>query len=286
MVNTKVSVKPAVSVKMRIVLAVVGALALLIANSAFWVNNYVFNKDNFTTTATTALLSESSREAIADGVVDRALADRPVAKQLIGDIPANIITGVLGTDQVAQAATAAVGRLQVYMTSNDRQDVALDLTGVKALLTRLIEVTGREDEARIDPNNIPDNVVLVEADSVPSFYETGVVFLWLAPLMLIVALVSFGYPYYRQLSDWQNLASLQGAVLVLTGMLALSFGPLFRPPLLANINAPNARIIVENIYNSFIATFNSQTYTLIVLGTLMLAVSVGFQTYKYITHKR
>ena len=55
--------------------ASVAALFLTVANSAIWMNRAIFDTNRFTKTAVASFTSESSRNALANEVVDRALAD-------------------------------------------------------------------------------------------------------------------------------------------------------------------------------------------------------------------
>ncbi len=250
--------------------SVVAALFLLVANSAIWVNQSIFNTQNFTSTAVTSLTSESSRQALASEVVDKALADKPLVKNVAGDTATKLVSGLLGTNQFNRVLTAAVGKLQVYVTSPEQKSVTLDLTGVKSTVERLVGVANTagvsvaENGDRL--SQVPDQVVLVDANNIPSFYGYGLAFMWLAPICLILALVLLAYPYFRNRSKYYQVALAQGSVILVAGLLALLVGPLFRPPVLASITSPNVRTIVGNLYDAFLAQFNQQVYWLIVVG--------------------
>jgi len=55
----------------------------------------------------------------------------------------------------------------------------------------------------------------------------------------------------------------------LTGLITMFVGPLFKPPLLANIANPGSRTVVGNLYDAFIATFNAQAVILIWFGVVL-----------------
>lgn len=269
-----------------VVSAVCGAILLSIANSAAWVNRYIFNSQNFATVATESLLSESSRRAMAQEITNQALEGRPTAQQLVNNTAVNVISGVLGSDQLGNAVEKLVNRLNVALTSKDQESIAINLEGPKTFITQVVDVVGKYREVQVNPENIPSEIVLVNADNIPDFYTYGVVFLWLGPLAFIGSVVVFAYPYFKHRSEYKMIMMVQGLAIVVAGLLALLIGPLFRPPLLARLQSTEARTVVTNLYNAFINTYNQQTMILIGVGGLLLVVSGGLVGYTIIKAKR
>lgn len=264
----------------------VASLLLVVANSASWANRNIFETEKFTTTAVTALTSQSSRDALANEVVSQALADYPRLKSFVEDRASSFISGLLDSNVVERILTKSVSRLQVFMTSPKKEPVVINLAGVKDTVQRLITAAGREDEARIDPAQIPDQIVLLQPESIPNAYSIGVTLGWLAPLLLIVAVGLLAWPYVRYAPAYRWLLVRQGATLILFGLLALAIGPIFRPVVIQNVTNDNLRIVVGNLYDSFIATFDHQTAWLIWAGVLMLLVVAGISGYSYYRTKR
>ncbi len=258
-----------------IVSAIFAALLFIIANSAFWVNRYIFDTNNFTQVATTSLTSESSRNAIASEITNKALADYPTARNIAGDTITKVVSGVLGTDQVENVLEKAITKLQVSVTSSDQQSLVINLEGPKALLTKVVDVVSTQRDVQINPDNIPSEIVLVNKDNIPDFYKYGVVFLWLGPIALIGALVLVGYPYIKWHKNYKLVMMTQAGALVVTGLLAMLLGPLFRPPLLSKVSSPDARTVVGNLYNAFISTFNNQTAMLVFFGVAVMLVATS-----------
>src|SRR5690606_22608926 len=94
--------------KLTLGLVILAGILRGVASSALWVNHYVFNTDTFSSVVTTSLTSESSRQAIAQGITDRALSDRPVLKKVAGDVPVRLMSGLLGTTQATNLIDTAV----------------------------------------------------------------------------------------------------------------------------------------------------------------------------------
>lgn len=261
--------------KSTIITAICAAVLFVIANSAVWVNRYIFDTNNFTQVATTSLTSESSRNAMATQIVNKALADYPTIRNVVDDTATKVISGVLGSDQVQNVLTKAISKLQVSVTSSDPQSLVINLQGPKDLLTKVVDVVSQQREVKINPDNIPSEIVLLNKDNIPNFYKYGVLFLWLGPIALIGGLVLVGYPYFKWRKDYKMVMLVQGSAVVVAGLLALLIGPLFRPPLMARVASPDARVVATNLFNAFVATFNNQTYWLIGLGGLVVIVAAG-----------
>lgn len=258
------------------ILAIVAALLLVIANSALWVNRYIFDTDNFTQVATTSLTSESSRNAIASGIVDKVFQDRPLIKNIVDDPATRVISGLLGTTQFSNALNTVVSKLQIVVTSKNQESVVVNLEGIKATVTKLITVV--DSNATGDKiSQVPDQITIVDKENIPDFYKYGVVFLWLGPIALVGAVVALGYPYFKNAkSKYRHILLVQGLALTVASMLALLVGPLFKPPLLANIEQASARTVTSNLYDAFIATFTAQTQILVWVGLGAVVIATGF----------
>jgi energy-converting hydrogenase Eha subunit E len=255
---------------------------LLITNSAYWFNNQIFNKDNFTSTVTTSLTSESSRFAIAENVTNRIFTDRPIAKRVAGDFTTKIISGLLDTEQFKSILAMTVERTQAYATSSNQEDVVIELGTVKDILTQITAISeslGRE--ATIDPENIPESIVLINEENVPDLYSYGVVLLWVAPITLTSALLLLAYPYIKKRGDSKRILFTQGIIIMLTSFIGFLVGPLFRPPVLAQISVEN-RTVVGDLFDAFIATYNSQTALLALVGLSAVVISSAWIGYPHI----
>jgi hypothetical protein len=253
--------------------SLVAGLLLIVVNSAVWVNQQVFDTANFTNTTVSSITSESSRQALGARIVDEALKNNPVLKSVAGDRIAGVLSGLFGTDQANKIFTAAASKLQIYVTSSNQQDVAIDLSGLKSTLTRLANVIGNEETARINPENIPEKIVFLQAANVPDLYAYAVALNFIAPLGFIAAIILLGLPYYWDRTKYLTIMFVQGGVLIAAGLISLLFGPLFRPVALGPIPNEYGRVIVGNLYDAFIGTFNSQTLILVYIGLLVCLVA-------------
>lgn len=269
-----------------IITGVIAGFLIVVANSAVWVNRYLSDTSNFTRTAVTSLTSESSTDALATEIVDIALADYPTIKGVVDDTAVNFISGLLGSARLEQGMTQVVSRLQVFLTSPQKPPVVINLEGAKDVVTRLIQLSGREGETRIDPSKIPDQITVFDPAKFPNFYQYTVVITWLSPLLAIGAIALLAWPYLKDRTRYKEIMIIQGVCVAVAGLFALLLGPLFRPLALGNITSVNLRIVVGNLYDAFIATFNTQTMYVIGAGLLAIAVSIGITVAQHYQAKK
>lgn len=271
-----------------ILLTSLATLFLLIANSALWVNKTIFNTENFSQITTDSLLSESSRNAVATEIVDKALADRPVAKNVAGEQATKFISGLLATSQAETAVQKVSSRLQIMLTSEHSENVELDLTGIKQTVTKLIDLAGSEqqDSQTAKVESIPDKITIVDTSKIPTFYQLGTLFLWLAPIALISGMLILAAPHIKAKKLDLDLLMKQGLIVLGGWIIGLLVGPLFRPPFLAQFNSSNIRTVAENLYNSFIASFNAQMELILGLSLIMIFVPLLARLYRFIKSKR
>lgn len=260
---------------------VLAAALLLLANSAIWVNRAIFDTNKFTQISTDALLADTSRNALAGEIVDNALKNNPTVAAVVTEPATNIISGLLNSQQAKNAAAKVIGKVQILLTSKNPQNIEYDLTGIKSTISKLLTVVNK-DQAVDKIAALPDNLVIFDASKVPSMYQYGVAMTLLAPFAFLAALGLLIVPHVKKSFKTEKMLLVQGGVLIGTGLLALLLGPVFRPPVLAQVANINLRVVVENFYNAFIASFNKQTMYLIYAGLILVAIPLGQRIYQII----
>lgn len=264
--------------KRVIITSIIAGVLLLVVNSAIWVNRQVFDQNNFTRTTVASLTSQSSRDALAGKIVDEALQNYPRIQNITDDSLTKIISGLLDGDRVQTLLSKSVSKLHIYLTSNNQQDVVINLSGIKNTINKLVEILG-QDQAdgqvlqRVE--NTPDQIVLIDKKNVPDLYKYGIFFSFIAPFAFLIAIGLLAFPYIKDRANYLTIMLTQGVVIALVGIFSLLIGPIFKPAVLSSVQDPNGRIIVENLYNDFIATFDSQSLWLIVSGILMCVSVFG-----------
>lgn len=249
-----------------VLLLVVAATTLFLAESSYWINHTIFNKDNFSQIVTEELTTPKSRDAIATAVVDRALEDRPLAQRALGDRAVALVAGLLDSNASRQAIDTVTTKTYAYLTSPDREDIAIDLSSVKAFLASLLALAesqgGGERIAAID-SQVPEEIVLVESASVPDVSGFVQTMLWLGPLFWLATIGSVaGYLYMHRQSYARAVYVVLGvaAGVAIFGLLTAPFIP---SPLAAAVPNITLRPVVIGLSESFLAPFTMQMYYLL-----------------------
>lgn len=249
------------------------AVTLFLAQSAYWVNHTVFDQNNFTRITTTALLSESSRDAIATTVVNKSLDNRPVIKRVVGERATSLISGLLGSDLSNQAVTALTSKTYAYTTSSNRQDIKIDLTAIKAPVTSIISLAQSKGvDVPTTQYQIPDEIVLLQKDAFPDLSGVVKLMLWLGPLFWLSTIILFGLYIYIGRAVYARRVYMVGGVMVLVSILGLLAGPFIPPPIAAAVPNIDLRPVAQNLAAGFLAPFTSQMYYMLG-GTLVVLLA-------------
>lgn len=264
------------------IILIVAAILLFLAQSAYWVNHTVFNQANFTRITTTQLLSESSRDAIATTVVNKSLEDRPIAQRVIGERATSLVSGLLGSDLSNQAVTALSNKTYAYATASDRQDIAIDLTGVKTPVQSIIGVAEARGVDVPEPKRqIPDEIVLLQSDSFPDLSGAVKAMLWLGPLFWLGTLVLFSVYVYIGRAVYAGRVYMVGLTIILVSVFGLLASPFIPPPVAAAVPNIDLRPVAENLTTGFLAPFKTQMYYM--LGATIVVLVVFNQRFNILT---
>lgn len=254
------------------VLLFFAALTLFFAQSSYWVNHTVFNQENFTRITTTALLSESSRDAVATSVVNASLNDKPIIKRIAGERAQSLISGLLGTDLSTQAVTALTNKTYAYTTSSNRQDIAIDLTAIKTPITTIVDLAESKGvdvpQTRIQ---LPDQIVLLESDAFPDLSGGVKAMLWLGPLFWLSTIILFGLYIYLGRKNYAKRVYTAGLAVIVVAVLGLLANPFVPPPIAAAVPNIDLRPVAENLAAGFLAPFQTQMYYMLGATLVVLA---------------
>ncbi len=257
---------------------IAAAITLFLAQSSYWVNHTVFNQQNFTKITTESLLADESRNAISASVVDHALSDRPLVKQIVGSRAESLVSGLLASDLSNQLFTALTKKVYVYTTSSPRQDIAIDLSAIKMPLASIINFAENQGrEIHVDPNRIPSSVVLVESNSFPDLSNVVKAMLWLGPLLWLSTLALFALYIYLGRDNYAKRVYITGFTIIGVAVMGLFMMPFIPAPIAAAIPDINIRIVAENLVTNFLAPFRTQmVYMLVTTSGVLLVFNQRF----------
>lgn len=262
--------------------AIIAGFLLVVANSAFWANRYVFNQTRFAEVTVQTLTSEDSRVAIADAVTETIYRDRPITRTVLAGPTGEILQNMLQSQPAESAMRRTAAALHSAMTSKQKQTISLDLTSIKSVLSIIAGVSGGRVSESFDPANIPDRIVLFDSSKLPNLYAYAATAPIVGMVSMLCAVALLAVPYIRSMWAWQRIVRIQGLVVTAAGLLALSTGPIFRPAVTGLISEATQRTVTTDLYNAFVATFNTQTMYVVAIGILMILAPWIYQAVSYI----
>jgi hypothetical protein len=261
-----------------VLLTIVGVL-ITIAQTAWWINHTIYDTEAFSDITTTALTAESSRVAIANEIVSQSFANKPVLQATLGKSATKLIASLLETDQATNAIEKVTTKVQTILTSEKREAVTFNLVPLKKGLVVISAIAERADKPiEVDASEIPDTITLIKGNETPKLYKINQTLLFLAPISIFASIGLLGYLLYSGRKRIYKVLLQIGIMLVAIAAIGFSTGPLIRPPVLSLVNNANARIILGNLYDGFIAPFNAQMATMGAVGILVIifaAIQLG-----------
>ena len=260
----------------NVLFAAVFVFMIMVGHTAYWLHNTIYDTERFTAISTEAIRQESSRQSIGTAIVDRALANRPLVRQTAGPRLSQMIAGLLGTDLATSATSKLVERSHLLVTTPQREPITFDTTTLKTQIVRLQTAAGTDEESRrIDVSQIPDEITLVDTSSIPNVYRYGILALWVGVFSIFGVIGASIWYVLRGKGKARFVRAEQVLGLVmLSSLIALLVGPLTRPVFLTAARDAPAQTLLGNIFDGFIAPFNSQAIFVGVVASALLALTV------------
>ena len=258
--------------------SVLAALLLVVSGFSFWLSNTIFNEQVLVDKTVAVMTSQSTVQSLSSAIVDKTLENAPVVKNLIGSKLEGVVGGLLSTDTFANLVKGVSGKVYLQITSKNPKGVVISTTTIKSLVTPIANVVATpEQKTKLENLNIPDEIVIIDPNSVPSIYYLSN-YLWIWPFALLGALGLLFYTIYISAKNDRlvNTGKAAGVVAVVA-FLAAAVIPSIEPPIVNNIQNYNLRVVAGNIYTSLSAQlFNIYSY----LAVIALLVVIGVVGYK------
>jgi hypothetical protein len=252
--------------------------SFLVALTSLWLNRTFYSPNTLADITTEVLQEESSRNAISNLIVDRVFEDRPALAATVGPRLVPVISGLLGSDFVASSLNNTVERLRVAFTSDTPEEIVINLVPIKSTIVAVQNTIGQtEEEKRVNTEDIPDEIVLLDTSNFPNYSDEGIVVLWLGPLSLAFILTSAGIWIYRGRKNkgaFYLRIRIVAALGALAGIIALFVGPLIEPVFVRYARTAESQTVVRNLYEGLIESFNQQATALLVLSIIVFFAAV------------
>lgn len=234
---------------------------------SIWYSNNILNQERFVTTTNTVLQSEQARDAISNEVISVIKQRRPIVGTISEPLLTNLISGVLNSDFYSNVTTRMAQELQLQLTSANPRELGLDLKPTKNLLSPIFERTDSELLERI-----PDNIVVLRRNQIPSLYQFGTLITLFGPVALIVALIIFAVIWTR-VADKRNYITLLSLSFAGTGLLIYFLIPALGNYAVAQANSVNIATIINEVYVAFTAPISTFAFNVTILGIIVALIA-------------
>ncbi len=255
------------------VLLFIGAVCLFLALSATWLSTTVFDQKFFTETTKKVLATSKSREAIANVIVDKAFTNSPLLQRVAGTQATSLVSGLLDSDLAGTLYSRTINTSYAYLTSPNQEDVVIDLTSIKAPLSDMVffaKLIGRE--IQFEPSSIPDEIVLLSADSLPDLYAYVRLIVMFNALFWIISAASFtGYIFIKKSGRARRIyhVCLAGVIVAVIGLIT---GPFVPSAIASFVEVIGIRTIIVDVTNAFLQPFAVMLWTTLAVTALVTLV--------------
>ena len=234
---------------------------------SIWYSNNILNQEKFVATTNQVLQSEATRNAISSEIISVIKLRRPIVGTISEPLLTNLLAGVMNSDFYSNATTRIAEELQLQLTSANPRELGIDLRPTKNLLSPILERTDSELMARI-----PDNIVVLRRNQIPSLYKFGTYLSVGGPTLLIVGLITLGI-IWRKITDKRNYIVVLSLSFAASGLLVYFLVPAIGNVVVAQANSANIATIINEIYVAFTAPISTFAFNVMILGIIVAAVA-------------
>ena len=255
-------------------LLVLGTLLLMLSALGFWMQWSLMREDNFVTLSTGVLTSEATRQAIGRGIVDTVFAEYPLLRALIRDPLEAAIAGLLDTT-VVRVALEFVSQLIWRTLFVNQSSIVLDIEPLQNFIYGIISAVNPELAATLTPQDLPSQIVLVDASQLP---DMDAISNWIVWLTLLFLVVGAGLLVFAVARAW-SVPPLRWALLGWTGLLLAVEAVLVyivsipaRSSVLLAISNQTGRVVVGETYDALVGQLQMVLAGVLVLGLLLIGL--------------
>lgn len=240
---------------------------ILVASTALWFTNTIGDQERFVELTVQVFSFPEVRDAVSNNIIDVVFAGQPLLKTVATDVVKPAVAGLLDSNQLKSLITEAANAFYELAIASAPQDVTLDITPLKAIIGVLTTIT----DSDFDAQQIPNEIVLIEGDSIPDIHSIVFTMTWLGPLAGFIGLVILLIATYLSTDRFLQIQRI-GIVLAFGTFIYLLLVPYVGNVLVAQTSGTYSKTVVGAIYQVFTADLNE------ILQVLMLIAAILFGT--------
>jgi hypothetical protein len=261
----------AVAKRWSTLLLVGGTLLIVLSAIGFWIQQTVMTEDNFVQLTSQVLTSQAARDAIATSIVDQLLAERPILQGLVRDPLESAIASLLDTAFFRVPLEFIAHFIWETLFINNAS-VVLDIAPLRDFVFGIISALAPQATATLSPDQLPDQIVLIEFDELQDIQRIESSVTWLTWLFLIGGLGLIGYGIGRAWrSPGLRWALIGWTGIFLAGWVVLAFILSYpaRSTLVVAVDNQAGRVIVGETYDALIQRLHAGLGVLFVLALIL-----------------
>jgi hypothetical protein len=229
-----------------VALVLVGSLFAALSVTCLWLTIDILDADRFAEKVTSAFEAEDVRVAIASGVVDKVLEDRPLVARLVRDRVIEFLAPLLEHPMFQDIVANTVTNAHNLLLTAEERPLVLDFAALRPVVTALVSIVDAEAAAQLSERmtEAEESITLFTSTELPQIRRWASIPPWLWPVALVGALVSFGIAVVKA-ADRRRAVQWTGYGLALAGGLLLLFLPAVQSTVTGGIAGPGARALVD-----------------------------------------
>lgn len=248
------------------------AVALYVANVAWWMDSEVLDTDAFVETAVVVLNQPTSRDTMAAIVVDRLVEEIPVL-MLVDDALANVFSALLGTDSLQGVLVLVSEELHQRMVGGETGPIVVDLEPYRDVLLAPIEAISPELAALV-PDSWFRSVEVLEGGVIPDLsaiaenaraFAVGAA---IAAVVLIVAIIALA-------RRWAARFGAVGGALLIGGGLAALAVPAGAETISSVYAGATREVLIVNLYEALTRPLTERSLVIVVIGLILIGVALA-----------
>jgi hypothetical protein len=253
----------------RILGLVLSVIFIWVFLFSVWYSNNILNQEKFVATTTQVLNSETVRNAISNQIIQVVKVKRPIIGSITEPILTKVIAGVMDSNLYSAINTKLAQEMHLQLTSANPRELTIELKPMKDFLSPFIEKTDSELL-----KSVPDNIVVIRKNQIPSLYKFGTTLTMLGPILLIAALIIL-VVLWRKITDKRNYIVILSLCFAASGLLVYFLVPTLGNYISAQADSVNTAAIINEVYYAFTAPISQFAMNLLV-GSLIIAVLAKF----------
>ena len=248
---------------------IVSAFFIWVFLFSVWYSNNILNQDKFIEITNKVLQSESTRSAISNEVISIIKARRPIVGTISEPLLSNLLTSVMSSELYSNVTVRMSRQLQLQLTSANPRELQVELSPAKTLLNPIFE---RADSDLLE--RVPDNIVVLRKNQIPSLYKFGTYLTVSGPILLVIGLIMLGL-IWRRISDKREYIVILSLTFAASGLLVYFLVPAVGNYVVAQTDSVNIATILNEVYTAFTAPI-SQFSSYVIVGGVLIALIAKF----------